>query len=201
MASLPAGVPTLFGTLASVFFDPDALLVANTITGYGLGDPPLWGIFLNGAPVVIADTVTKLSYKQDWAVANYPVERGGFESYDKVNTPYEVRLQFVAGGSLARRQALIDSIAAIGDTLTKYDVVTPEAIYVDVNVTNYGYQRAANHGLGLLAIDIGVIEIREGGSGDFKNPRVPSGYAADQAGNVQSVSPTASVAAEFNGVA
>lgn len=200
MATLPAGVPTLFGTLASLFLDPGAILTGNEYVGYGGGEPPLWGIFLNGQPVIIADTITKMSYKQDWAVANYPVERGGFESYDKVNTPYEIRLQFVAGGSIARRQALIDSIAAIGDTLTKYDVVTPEAIYVDVNVMNYGYQRAANHGLGLLAIDIGLLEIREGGSGDFKNPRVPSGYAADQAGNVQSIPPTEAVAAEFNGV-
>lgn len=200
MATLPAGVPTLFGSVANLFLNPTSRLTANTFIGYGAGSPPLWGIFLNGAPVIIADTITRLAYKQDWAVANYPVERGGFESYDKVNTPYEVRLQFVAGGSLARRQALIDSIAAIGDTLTKYDVITPEAIYVGVNVTNYGYQRAANHGLGLLAIDIGLIEIREGGSGDFKNPRGPSGYAADQAGNVQSVPPTEAVAAEFNGV-
>lgn len=189
MAVLPAGIPPLLGDVAGLFINPGALALTDTYVGYGAGAPPLWGIFLGGQPVVVADTVTKLAFKQDWAIADYPVERGGFESYDKVNSPYQIALQFVSGGSEARRQALLDSIAVIGDTLTLYDVVTPEAVYVGVNVAHYDYRRSASQGLGLMTVDVWLLEIRQEGATDFKNAKSPSGYQAEQAGNVQAQPP------------
>lgn len=192
--ALPPGVPNLLGDVAGLFAAPVGLLLQDTFIGYGAGAPPQWGIFLGGSPVVTADTVTSFAYKQDWAIADYPVERGGFESYDKVNTPYTAQIQFVSGGSEARRQALLDSIAAIGDTLTLYDVMTPEAIYVGVNVAAYAYRRTSNNGLGLMIVDVTVLEIREEGVTDYKNTKSPSGYAASPLGNVQSPAVTEAVA-------
>ena len=190
MAGLPAGIPPLLGDVAGLFVDQVSVMVADTFTGYGSGEPPMWGVFLGGAPVILADTVTEMGYKQDWAIADYPVERGGFESYDKVNTPFAVHMQFVSGGTEERRQALLDSIAAIGDTLTLFDVVTPEAVYVGVNVQSYTYRRASRNGLGLMIVNVVFIEIRQEGSTDFKNAKSPSGFAAAQAGNVQAIPTT-----------
>lgn len=185
--ALPDGVPDLLGDVFDLFLNETQILLSDSFLGYGFGSPPAWGIFLNGTPVVLADTVTSFGYKQDWAVADYPVERGGFESYDKVNTPYLINVQFASGGSAANREALLASIAAIGDSLELYDVVTPEAVYIGVNVDGYSYRRTAVNGLGLMVVDVHLIEIREEGVTDFKNTKSPSGYAADQAGNVQAV--------------
>lgn len=186
MALLPPGIPPLLGDAAALFLSPTGVMVADTFIGYGAGEPPLWGVFLGGVPVVMAETVTEMGYKQDWAIADYPVERGGFESYDKVNTPFLVHMQFVSGGTEERRQALLDSIAAIGDTLTLFDVVTPEAVYSGVNIQSYNYRRATKNGVGLMIVNVVFLEIREEGTTDFKNTKSPSGYAASQAGNVQS---------------
>jgi len=185
--ALPPGVPDLLDVGSDAFFPANAgLLLVDNLTGYGSGQAPQWGIFQNGTPVVIADAITNFGYRQDWAVADYPVERGGFESYDKVNTPFRIHMQFVSGGSEARREALLASIAAIGDTLTLYDVITPEVVYIGVNVERYDYRRSATNGLGLMIVDVGLLEIREDGITDFKNTKSPSGYAPDNAGNVQS---------------
>lgn len=197
MFGLPDGVPALLGDFANSFLSVTALLVTDTYTDYGSGAAPLWGVFLNGVPVVVADTVTRMEYKQDWAIADYPVERGGFESYDKVNTPFAVRMQFASGGSEAKRQALLDSIVAIGDTLTLFDVVTPEAIYIGVNIQRYDYRRTSNNGLGLMLVDVTFLEIREEGTTDFKNAKSPSGFAAAEAGNVQSNTATTDIEAQM----
>jgi hypothetical protein len=190
MADLPEGVPFLLDQAIS-FLDPANLLTSDTFFGYGLGAPQ-WGIFLNGQAVVEADTITTFSYQQDWAVADYPIEGGGFESYDKVNTPYRAEIQFVTGGSITKREALLASIAAIGDTLTLYDVVTPEAVYQGVNVEHYNYRRTSTNGLGLMIVNVGVLEIREDNtSNNFQNPADPSGFKAAPAGNVQSQTPAA----------
>lgn len=193
MADLPDGVPPLLGDVAGLFLDPTSVLSADTYIGYGNGAPPSWGLFLNGVPVVEADTVTSFAYKQDWAVADYPVEQGGFESYDKVNTPYRAQIQFVAGGSEANREALLTSIAAIGDDLTLYDAVTPEQVYVGVNVDGYDYRRTSRNGLGLMVVNVNILEIREEGVTDFKNTKEPSGFLASPTGNVQSPTTTTPV--------
>jgi hypothetical protein len=190
--ALPSGVPPLLNA-ADIAAFPVAvvLLVADTFIDYGLGQPPLWGVFLNGLPVVTADTVTSFDYRQDWAVSDYPVERGGFESYDKVNQPFRTRIQFASGGSQANRQVLIDSIAAIGDALTLFDVVTPEEVYIGVNVDHYDYRRTASNGVGLVVVDVEFLEIREDGvTNTFQNAQVPSGFAPAPTGNVQSTDQT-----------
>jgi hypothetical protein len=187
MAGLPDGVPPLLGNVAGLFLDPTSVLSADTYVGYGIGAPPSWGLFLDGVPVVVADTVTSFAYKQDWAVADYPVEQGGFESYDKVNTPFRAQIQFVAGGSEANREALLDSIAAIADELTLFDAVTPEAIYPSINIDGYDYRRTSRNGLGLMIVNVNIIEIREDQSNNFQNTAEPSGAAALPTGNIQAV--------------
>lgn len=190
MADLPPGVPPLPFGVQSLFLTPISFLTADTYTGYGAGAPTMWGIFKDGRPVVVADTVLSMAYKQDWAIADYPVERGGFQSYDKVNTPYMARVQLASGGSVQKRRALLESIVAIADTLERYDVVTPEAIYTSVNVQHYDYRRTSRNGLGLMVIDVWLLEIREENTGNFKSTKSPSGYQPAEAGNVQAQPPS-----------
>lgn len=183
--ALPPGVPNLLNA-SIAFLNPTDILTSDNVTNYGVGTTPLWGLFLGGTPIVIADTVVDFGYQQAWSISDYPVERGGFESYDKVNSPFRVRIQFVSGGSEANRQALLDSIAAIGDQLTLFTAVTPEAIYPSVNVEHYEYRRTSKNGLGLMIVDVSLIEIRQGQVGNFQNTASPSGFQAAPVGNVQS---------------
>jgi hypothetical protein len=183
--ALPAGVPPLLFPSDADSFLSFVALTADTFIGYGAGQPPQWGVFQNGVPVVIADTVTDFGYQQDWSISDYPVERGGFESYDKVNSPFRIRIQFVSGGDESNRQTLLDSVAAIGDTTDVYDVITPTAVYSSLNVEHYSYRRTSRNGLGLLIVDVHFLEIREDQGNGFQNPVSPSGFGAQPTGNIQ----------------
>lgn len=134
-------------------------LVADLLGALSGAAPPLWGIFLDGFPVVLADNVVSLEFKQDFRVANYPVEKGAFSSYNKVQMPFEVRIRFSTGGSASDREAFIDSIAAVISDTNLYDVVTPEVTYFGVNLTHQDYRRVASS-VGLLSIDVWCQEIR-----------------------------------------
>ncbi len=149
-----------------------------------------WGIYLGGAPVVLADSVVSFGYKQDWTVADYPVEEGAFESYDKVETPFGVRVRFASGGSTANRQELLDSIAAIADDLNLYDVVTPEAVYTSCNITHYDYHRDSKSGVGLLIVDVWLIEVRVTASASFANTKSPTAAGTTNGGVVNPTTPT-----------
>ena len=149
-----------------------------------------WGVFSGGAPVIAADTVTSLDYKQEWAISDFPVERGAFESYDKVALPYDARVRFAAGGSAANREALLGSIAAVAGTTQVFDVVTPEAVYVSATISHYSYQRTASRGLGLMQVDVWLLQIIQAGDSAL-NTAQPDGAGPVNGGSVQPTDPTA----------
>jgi hypothetical protein len=189
---LALGVPTLFR-------DPNAapsvidLLTSDTVS-FGSSSAPQWGIFLNGAPIIQADNVVSFTYKQEWVIADYPVEQGGFESYDKVQRPFDVRVRYSAGGDTANREALLASVAAIAGDLNFYDVQTPETTYSSANVTHYDYSRTNTNGVGLIIIDVWLVEVRQTGSAtagatgstpQVTNPQDPSATSPVSGGQVQ----------------
>src|ERR1039458_9113877 len=109
------GVPTLLRAIGDI---PSVinLLTSDTVS-FGSSSASQWGIFLNGAAVIQAESVVDFTYKQEWVIADYPVEQGGFVSYDKVQRPFDVRVRYSAGGDTANREALLASVAAIAGDL------------------------------------------------------------------------------------
>ena len=171
------------------------LLTADLINYQAGNFGQQWGIFLAGQIVVTADTVVAFDYKKDWAISDYPVEEGGFESYDKVEQPFDVRFRFVAGGSAARRAALLATVGAIAGTTTLYAAASPDVAYANVNVKGYSYARTATNGLSLLVVDVFCEEVRQATStgpvSSAANVATPSAAPTVNDGTVQPTVPTA----------
>lgn len=164
--------------------------VLNLFLGSSLRQP--WGIYLGGAPLILADTALSFEYRQQWSVSDYPVERGAFESYDKVQIPYDARFRFAKGGSEAERQAFVASIAAIAGTTTLYNIVTPEAIYISCTISHYDYSRKADNGLGLMQVDVWALEVRETATQQLTSSASnPVNAPQSNGGAVQTAAPTA----------
>lgn len=194
-------VPNLPGvpTLASYSSFVGSLLVADTIAFITSLFRTQWGAFKNGIPVIIADNVVDLSFKQEWSISNYPIERGGFESYDKVNSPFEVRVRFSAGGILADRQDLLKSVSTVGVSLDLFDIVTPEAVYTGVNMMHFDYQRAADRGAGMIVVDTWWMEVRQTAVAAFSNTKTPSGAGAVNGGTTPTTAATSSITSLVQG--
>lgn len=188
---MPNGLPALpFGV--SVGIAIAQLLTGDIPIGFAGFSAPQWGIFLDGSPVILADIVATLDFRQSWSIADYPVEQGSFASYDKVATPFTARLRMATGGSEDDRTAFLDSIDAIAGDTNLYDIVTPERVYPSVNVESFEYRRTASNGLGILSVDITVIEIRDTGEASFSSTNQPSGSDVKDGGTVQPQTPTSS---------
>ena len=151
-----------------------------------------WGVFSGGGAVITADTVLSLGYKQEWSISDYPVERGSFESYDKVALPFDARVRFAAGGSATNREALLSSIAAIAGTTQVFDVVTPEFVYTSATISHYDYQRTSHQGLGLLQVDVWLLQVIQQGNDDaLGGASQPDGAPTVNGGSVQTTDPSA----------
>lgn len=161
--------------------DPNAivqalvLLTSDAIDILSSPGAQQWGLFQNGEPVVVCDNVVAFGFQQRFDASDYQVEDGGFETYNKVQEPFDVRLQFSTGGSTADKQAFIASIAAIIGSTDLFDGVTPEQTYSNINPIFQSYDRRAVKGLGLLTIDVHCVEIRPTGQTQFANNSAASG--------------------------
>lgn len=156
------GVPALFGGFSPVsLLNPLLDISASLPTSLA----PQWGIFLGGAPVVVADTVTSMDARQEAVIADYQIEGGSFESYEKVIRPFDVRFRFVAGGNDASRSALFSSIRTLFlDKTSFYLFASPEDIFDQVTISHYDYHRTAVNGVGVPAVDVWGWQLLVGNS-------------------------------------
>ena len=184
------GVPAVaFNTSLAV---PE-LLTNDQVSQFSAVFGPQWGIFLNGAVVITAESVVGMEQRVEYTVSDYPIEGGVFESYDKVLVPFLAKVRFASGSSVEAREALLNSINAAVGTLSLYDVVTPEFTYSGCTISHYDYRREAEKGVGLIVIDVWLTQVIVQNSTGLSASQVQNPASADssQGGLVQ---PTTNVA-------
>lgn len=163
---LAPGVPSIPRAAGAIVATVE-LLVADALSLFAGLDGPVWGLFLDGVPMVTAESVVSFDFRKGASISNFPIENGGFESYNKVQRPFDVRIRFATGDTPAARQALLESAAAAVRSLDLMDAVTPEAVYPNVNPVHYDYRRSAVNGATLLQVDIFCEEVRVRASSTF----------------------------------
>jgi hypothetical protein len=129
--------------------------------------------------------IKDMSFMSESTVSTYPVEAGGFASYDKVVTPYSAKVTISVGGKFADRKAALTTLDGLKTSLTLVDVVTPEEIYPSATVVHYDYDRSSVAGAGMLNISIWLEEIRVITTAATTNTAEPSGTDSTNGGTVQ----------------
>lgn len=191
---LPAGVSSAATAALSLLTGDTSSLLS------GLFGDQQWGIYLSGVPVVLADNCIAVNYRQSWQVSDYPVEKGAFESYDKVAIPFDAMVRMSAGGSSANREAFLASIDAIAGTLLLFDVVTPEKVYTSCTITRQGFSRSAARGATLVTVDLALTEVRETATSTFDQTQDPSSASQTNSGPAQATDPNPAQTAAVQGI-
>jgi hypothetical protein len=197
------------------------LLVSDAASLIKAFQGPQWGIFDQlGNPVIIGDSVVAVDYRREYRVSDYPVEQGGFASYDKVQMPFDVRVTFavsgqgsllsslLSGGALgalisgsdpdvANRTAFLTAMETAAAALYLFTVVTPEASYKSCNIVHYDYRREAKKGAALITVEVWLIEVRVTATAQFTQTQTQSPASADpqSGGTVQPAAPSPAQAA------
>ena len=102
-----------------------------------------------------------LDYSKETKVADFPVERGGFASYNKVETAAAPVVTLCMNGNEGDRKKFLDAIDKATKSTDLYSVVTPEVTYIDYAIERYNYQRRSSKGATLLIVDISLKEVRQ----------------------------------------
>ncbi|CAG4888001.1 phage baseplate protein [Paraburkholderia saeva] len=190
------GVPALArSATAQVAAGINGLLIRAGLGQFALGlSRSVWGIFDSGSlPIAIADSVRSLEYQGDSRISDYPQEQGAFESYNKVQLPYNVRVALTCGGDEQRRANFLSAIEQAKKSTELYSVVTPEIVYNNANIVGVGYRRETRNGATLITAELHIEEIRVSAVAAFANTDVQNPASADTVsqGQVQPGTPSA----------
>lgn len=159
------GMPSVAGFKGLVSSGSEALIdlggaaIIRTLFGN------VWGLVNEfGVPVLLADNVLGISYNSASTIANAPIERGSFSSYNKVASPAQAVVQMSkgSGGALGRGAFLAQLQTYEGSTL-KFHVITPEILHRNMCIIGLDYARSASEGLQLIVVNIQLEEVREVG--------------------------------------
>lgn len=150
----------------------------------------VWGLFTaGGQPVVIADSVLSVEFRNETHISNYPQEAGAFAAYNKVATPYRVRIRLSKGGTVEDRRSFLSALEAVANAsnVALYSVVTPERTYDSANVTGIDYMREQRSGAAMLIVELIVEEIRVTALAIYTNTQQPTGENSISIANVQAI--------------
>lgn len=165
----------------------DAAALASLL---GLASKPRWGVYKNdgSATVLVGDSVLTVTYERETRVPTYPVENGGFQSYNKVALPREMSVRLAKGGTKAEREGFLNLAATLVGTTDLYSVVQPDYVAKNMTFTRMRYDREA--GPQLLVVELFAEEVRMLASTAFSNTANPNDAAPDNQGTVQTQTPT-----------
>lgn len=183
------GVPALLRSGAQI-------LDAVTLGYLGLGDalnsiigtePIKWAVFgPDGKSIADYDSMIAATYQNESRISDYPVEKGSFASYNKVDNPYDVAVTLNCGGDEARRAAFLAACEASRKSLDLYTVMTPEYTFQNVNFVGLNYQRSLRDGAYMISVQLVGREVRERNAA-YSSPKDPGASDTIQSGMVQTV--------------
>lgn len=165
---------------------------------------PNWGIYTaDGSEAVISpDGFTGFQCKGSSKISSYPVEAGGFATYNKVQMPYDIRMKMVCSGNIASsnitRMQFLAKLDAMKASLDLYELVTPDYVYSNMNMLDYDYARTSSEGVSLLMVEAYFQEVRVTAGAVYKNTASDSSTPASSNGNVVPAIPTKAQMSAYN---
>lgn len=154
------GIPNLLNQVAAVT-NTISLLSSDVAGILGLFSPPQWGIYFEGEPFIIPDSLLDFSFQKESKVSTYPQEKGSFESYNKVQSPYQIKVHLTKGGTDTDRKDFLESIDTTQKSFDLYQIMTPDTTYENVTITHYNHRRTSKNGVSLLTVEIWAEEIMD----------------------------------------
>lgn len=121
-----------------------------------------WGIVNQyGVPVLLSDTVISVNYENSQETSKDPIENGKVMTYNKINNPRKCSVVIAKGkGSSLSVGAWLTQIEIYANSTLKFHIITPEYVFMNMQIVNTSHARTAQNGLQLIQVKIDFEECK-----------------------------------------
>ncbi len=153
----------------SIYTNPIVEQLEGAIEGSLLGtsnDVSKWSINdSTGEAIIIPDSVVEFSYRGEQSISDAPMPNGSFASYNKVKSPFDIRIIMTCSGSESMsRTAFLQSLESMLQSVDLYDIVTPDSAYENCNMVHFDYSKRSDRGMVMIIAECGFRQVRVSGS-------------------------------------
>lgn len=106
-------------------------------------------------------SVVSFEFNKETKISSFPVEQGGFATYNKVILPANPVVTLSLQATEAERTQFLAAIEDACNSTDLYNVVTPEVTYINYSLERYSYRRTAQQGVTRLVVEIPLLEVRQ----------------------------------------
>ena len=162
----------------------------------------VWGVVNQfGIPIVLADTVLGMNYDAGSSISKYPVKKGSFASYNKVNAPSMATVQMAKGGiSVTERGLFLAQLETLLKSTVSFNIISPEYVYLNYQIIGINHARSAQDGATMIKVNLDLEEVLEAKvEYDIEEVKAPSDANTVDGGAKQSTQRTSILSDIFGG--
>ena len=107
------------------------------------------------------DSVLEMSFQSESEATSEPIEKGGFASFYKTNSPETVSLVFSFSADDARQNTALDKIRERKENYDLISILTPTHLYENMTILSYSYNRTNTDGMTMLVLQVDFQQIKQ----------------------------------------
>lgn len=110
---------------------------------------------------ITPDSVLEMSFQAESEATSEPIEKGGFASFYKTNSPETVSLVFSFSADDARQNTALDKIRERKENYDLISILTPTHLYENMTILSYSYNRTNTDGMTMLVLQVDFQQIKQ----------------------------------------
>lgn len=169
---------------SSIQPDSQNPFVPGALPPYGITDD-------SGNPIIQPDSAVEFDINADSTVNSHPVEKGGFQAFNRVQEPISIRLLLACQGKNMSRETFLSTLKGLREGTQVVTISTPDTTYPNMTLKAFGYKKTAEHGAVTIWADTQWVEERSTNVTVSSPPTSqPQGAATTNIGSLQPGTPT-----------
>ena len=106
-------------------------------------------------------SVLEMSFQSESEATSEPIEKGGFASFYKTNSPETVSLVFSFSSDDAKQNNALDKIKERKENYDLISILTPTHLYENMTIVSYSYNRTNTDGMTMLVLQVDFQQIKQ----------------------------------------
>lgn len=115
----------------------------------------------DGQTAVSMTSFIDIDLRNEGQALSYPVEKGSFTDFNKVQGPLEIRATLGKQGDPSEIEDLLNRLNEFQREAVKLAVATPDTLYGSMTLESYSYKRTSESNATMLTVELTLKEVRE----------------------------------------
>lgn len=187
------GTSALFAGLGLQSLNPQSAPQPENADQLAPGPLPPYGITgSDGSTVIDPDSVIEFEVTSDSTINSHPVEKGGFQAFNRVQAPTSIRMLMACQGKQMPRATFLSTLESLKEGTQTVTISSPDTTYPNMTLKGFGYKKTSDRGAVTIWADTQWEEERSTNVTVSAPPTAqPQGAANTSLGSLQPSTPTA----------